>query len=110
MTTLFEPLQMGEVTLNNRIIMAPLTRMRTQAGNVPYALNAEYYAQRAGAGLIISEATQVSQQGQGYPATPGIYSAEQVEGWKQEWHIKECLLLRNCCKNGRKRYKWLMQV
>lgn len=83
MTTLFEPLKLGDLTLKNRIIMAPLTRMRTQAGNVPYALNAEYYAQRAGAGLIISEATQVSQQGQGYPATPGIYSAEQVEGWKQ---------------------------
>lgn len=83
MTTLSEPLKLGALTLPNRIIMAPLTRMRSrQPGNVPYALNAEYYAQRAGAGLIISEASQISQQGQGYPATPGIHSPEQVAGWK----------------------------
>jgi len=83
MTTLFDSLTVGEVTLKNRVIMAPLTRMRSkQPGNIPHALNAEYYAQRAGAGLIISEATQISQQGQGYPATPGIHSPEQVEGWK----------------------------
>jgi len=63
--------------------MAPLTRMRSkQPGNIPHELNALYYAQRASAGLIISEATQVSQQGQGYPATPGIHSAEQVAGWR----------------------------
>lgn len=83
MLTLFDPLRAGEVTLKNRIIMAPLTRMRSkQPGNVPYALNAEYYAQRACAGLIISEASQISPLGQGYPATPGIHSKEQVEGWK----------------------------
>ncbi|MEO8327705.1 MAG: alkene reductase [Nitrospirota bacterium] len=83
MTKLFQPLTIGSLTLPNRIIMAPLTRMRSkQPGNVPYELNAEYYAQRASAGLIISEATQVSQQGQGYPGTPGIHSPEQVEGWK----------------------------
>lgn len=83
MTTLFDTLKLGALTLPNRIIMAPLTRMRSrQPGNIPFALNAEYYAQRASAGLIISEATQVSQQGQGYPGTPGIHSAEQVEGWK----------------------------
>ncbi len=83
MTTLFEPLTIGSLTLPNRIIMAPLTRMRSkQPGNIPHELNAEYYAQRASAGLIISEATQVSQQGQGYPATPGIHSPEQVQGWK----------------------------
>lgn len=83
MTTLFTPLQLGDITLQNRIIMAPLTRMRSrQPGNVPYELNTEYYAQRASAGLIISEATQISQQGQGYPATPGIHSPEQVRGWK----------------------------
>ena len=82
MTTLFEPLTLGDLELPNRVIMAPLTRMRSkQPGNVPYGLNAEYYAQRASAGLIISEATQISQQGQGYPATPGIHSPEQVEGW-----------------------------
>jgi N-ethylmaleimide reductase len=83
MTTLFDTLTLGDLTLKNRIIMAPLTRMRSkQPGNIPHALNAEYYAQRAGAGLIISEATQISQQGQGYPSTPGIHSPEQVEGWK----------------------------
>ena len=83
MTKLFEPLTIGSLTLPNRIIMAPLTRMRSrQPGNVPHALNAEYYAQRASAGLIISEATQVSRQGQGYPATPGIHSPEQAQGWK----------------------------
>lgn len=83
MTTLFDPLTIGDIVLKNRIIMAPLTRMRSkQPGNIPYELNAEYYAQRASAGLIISEATQISQQGQGYPATPGIYSPDQVAGWK----------------------------
>lgn len=83
MLTLFEPLQLGDVILQNRIIMAPLTRMRSkQPGNIPHTLNAEYYAQRASAGLIISEATQVSPQGQGYPGTPGIHSAAQVAGWK----------------------------
>jgi len=83
MTALFEPLQLGDLTLANRIVMAPLTRMRSkQPGNIPYALNAQYYAQRAGAGLIITEATQISQQGQGYPGTPGIHSPEQVVGWQ----------------------------
>lgn len=80
--TLFSPLQMGRTQLPNRVVMAPLTRNRALAGDVPGALNAEYYAQRASAGLIISEATQISQQGQGYPSTPGIYTAEQVAGWR----------------------------
>src|SRR5258708_12108449 len=62
--------------------MAPMTRNRAGPGNVPTALNATYYAQRAGAGLIVSEATQVSPQGVAYPGTPGIHSAEQVAGWK----------------------------
>lgn len=84
MTSLFDPLQMGDLTLSNRIIMAPLTRMRSkQPGNIPYELNAHYYEQRATAGLIISEATQISPQGQGYPATPGIHSQEQIEGWQK---------------------------
>ncbi len=83
MKSLFDPIQLGALELPNSIIMAPLTRMRSkQPGNIPWQLNAEYYAQRASAGLIISEATQVCQQGQGYPATPGIHSAEQTEGWK----------------------------
>ena len=83
MTTLFDKLTIGEITLENRVIMAPLTRMRSiQPGDIPQELNALYYSQRAGAGLIISEATQISPQGKGYPATPGIYSDEQVAGWK----------------------------
>lgn len=84
MPTLFDPLKLGQLLLPNRVIMAPLTRMRSkQPGNIPWELNATYYAQRASAGLIISEATQVSQQGQGYPGTPGIHSPEQVAGWKK---------------------------
>jgi N-ethylmaleimide reductase len=79
---LFEPVHLGPLTLHNRIVMAPLTRSRAGKGDVPGPLNAEYYAQRATAGLIISEASQISQQGKGYAFTPGIYSKEQVEGWK----------------------------
>ncbi len=79
---LFAPIQVGRYELPNRIVMAPLTRNRAGAGNVPQPLNALYYQQRASAGLIITEASQVSPQGVGYPATPGIHSAEQVEGWK----------------------------
>lgn len=81
---LLTSIKLGNLELPNRIIMAPLTRQRAlQPGNVPGPLNAEYYAQRANAGLIISEATQVCPQGQGYAWTPGIHSPEQVEGWKQ---------------------------
>lgn len=82
MPSLFDPLQLGELTLPNRIIMAPLTRCRASEGRVPNALMAEYYAQRADAGLIISEATAVTPMGVGYPDTPGLWSQEQVEGWK----------------------------
>ncbi len=79
---LFTPLPLGAITLPNRIVMAPLTRMRAGANNVPTALNAEYYAQRSSAGLIISEGVAVSPQAQGYPSSPGIYTAEQVAGWR----------------------------
>ena len=80
---LFTPLNLGELTLPNRMVMAPLTRNRaSMPGNVPQAMNITYYAQRATAGLIISEAAQVSPQGIGYPATPGIHSEEQVQGWR----------------------------
>jgi len=79
---LFTPVQVGRYTLPNRIVMAPLTRCRAGEGNVPTLLNVNYYVQRASAGLIISEASQVSQQGMGYPATPGIYSSEQIAGWR----------------------------
>src|ERR1700761_7216753 len=82
-TKLFEPYKMGAVTLSNRVVMAPLTRNRALAGLVPNPLAVEYYGQRASAGLLISEATQVSQQGQGYQDTPGIYSKEQVAGWRK---------------------------
>ena len=80
---LFDPIKIGPYCLPHRIVMAPLTRSRArQPGNVPGLLNASYYAQRASAALIISEATQVSMQGQGYAWTPGIHSREQVEGWR----------------------------
>jgi len=84
MTTLFDPLEVGALTLPNRIVMAPLTRSRAPGGGrVPNALMAEYYVQRASAGLILSEATSVTPMGVGYADTPGIWSDEQVEGWKQ---------------------------
>jgi N-ethylmaleimide reductase len=79
---LLTPVQVGRYNLPNRMVMAPLTRNRARAGDVPYELHARYYAQRASAGLIISEATQVLPQGKGYPSTPGIYSAEQIVGWQ----------------------------
>lgn len=80
--TLLTPIQVGRYQLPNRLVMAPLTRNRAGEGNVPHELNAEYYAQRASAGLIITEATQISPSAVGYPSTPGIHSSEQVEGWK----------------------------
>src|ERR1700712_2044508 len=82
-TKLFEPYKLGPITLSNRIVMAPLTRNRAIDGLVPNPLAIEYYGQRASAGLLITEASQVSQQGQGYQDTPGIYSKEQVAGWKK---------------------------
>jgi N-ethylmaleimide reductase len=82
MSGLFSPLDLGPYRLKNRIIMAPLTRARSGPARVPNALMAEYYRQRASAGLIISEATSVTPMGVGYADTPGIWSAEQVEGWR----------------------------
>src|ERR1700710_2097476 len=83
MPTLFDPLKLGAIPLPNRIILAPLTRSRAVPDTrVPVPLMAEYYVQRASAGLIISEATSVSAMGVGYAATPGIWSDEQTEGWK----------------------------
>ncbi|BEI37838.1 alkene reductase [Polynucleobacter sp. HIN7] len=79
---LFTPVTLGLLSLENRILMAPLTRMRAGDDGVPGPLAAEYYAQRASAGLIISEATQISPLGKGYPATPGIYSDSQVAAWR----------------------------
>lgn len=78
---LFTPLTLGALELPNRIIMAPLTRSRSPEGRVPNDLNVEYYRQRAGAGMILSEATVISSEAVGYIATPGIYTDQQVEGW-----------------------------
>ncbi|SAK75253.1 alkene reductase [Caballeronia ptereochthonis] len=82
MSILFDPLKVGALTLKNRIVMAPLTRQRAGVERVPNALMAQYYADRASAGLILSEATSVTPQGVGYADTPGIWSDKQVEGWK----------------------------
>ena len=83
MTTLFEPANAGDIALSNRIVMAPLTRDRAGAGQVPTPLMAEYYRQRASAGLIVTEASQICPEGQGYLDTPGIYNAAQVAGWRR---------------------------
>ena len=81
--SVFLPYELGDLALQNRVVMAPMTRSRAVAGNVPNPLAAAYYAQRASAGLIVTEATQVSPQGVGYIRTPGIHSAEQVAGWRE---------------------------
>ncbi len=81
--TLFSSYKLGPIDLKNRVVMAPMTRCRAGEGNVPTSLMALYYKQRATAGLIITEATQVTPEGQGYVHTPGIHSSEQVEGWKK---------------------------
>lgn len=81
-TDLFTPLRVGPYALRNRVFMAPMTRCRAGAGHLPTAMMAEYYGQRATAGLIISEATQISESGKGYPSTPGIHTPEQTAGWR----------------------------
>lgn len=81
--SLFQPVRLGDITLSNRMAMAPLTRNRAEEGNVPGAMTVEYYAQRASVGLIIAEATQVSAQAQGYVATPGVHTPEQIAGWRK---------------------------
>ncbi|MDB5999760.1 MAG: alkene reductase [Rhizobacter sp.] len=81
MATLYDPLRIGDLELPNRVVMAPLTRLRAP-GAIPYALMAQYYRQRASAGLIISEATPVSQQGVGYTHVPGMWTREQMQGWR----------------------------
>ncbi|MCP1271919.1 oxidoreductase, partial [Acetobacter cerevisiae] len=82
-SSLFEPVRLGDLSLENRIFLPPLTRCRsTQPGDIPNALMAEYYAQRTQAGFLITEGTQIEPRGQGYAWTPGIYSPEQVAGWK----------------------------
>ena len=82
MTTLFDPITLGAIHAPNRILMAPLTRGRATRSHVPTPLMGEYYSQRASAGLIIAEATGISQQGLGWPSAPGLWSEEQVAAWK----------------------------
>ena len=93
MTTLFDPLRAGDLSLKNRIVMAPLTRNRAP-GAMPNALMARYYAQRASAGLLITEGTPVSHQGQGYADVPGIYTPEQAQAWK---HVTDAVHTRGGC-------------
>lgn len=81
--SLFDPIQLGELALANRAVMAPMTRSRANAGDVPSDLNVEYYRQRASAGLIITEGTQPSKNGKGYCRTPGIYTEAQIAGWRK---------------------------
>ena len=83
MPDLFSPINLGKIELANRIVMSSLTRNRAGAGNVPTDLVAEYYRQRASAGLILTEASPICPEGHGYPRTPGIHSPEQIEGWKK---------------------------
>lgn len=97
---LFTPLKVGTLTAPNRIFMAPLTRLRSiEPGDIPTPLMGEYYRQRATAGLIISEATQISAQSKGYAGAPGLHSAEQIAAWKkslQRFMKQEGVLLFNC--------------
>ncbi|NEQ52980.1 MAG: alkene reductase, partial [Leptolyngbya sp. SIO3F4] len=83
LSVLFQPLQLGAIAVSNRIIMAPLTRARSGLSRIPNDLMLEYYRQRASAGLIITEATQVSEQAAGWQQTPGIYNDDQVAGWQK---------------------------
>jgi N-ethylmaleimide reductase len=109
--TLFSPLNLGAIRLPNRIVMAPLTRMRAGAGNAPTALNAEYYAQRSSAGLIIAEGTAISPQAQGFPHAPGIYTAEQIAGWRtvtEGVHARGGRIVMQIAHNGRNSHSSLM--
>lgn len=101
---LFQPFQLAKLSLKNRIVMPPMTRSRANIGEVATDLMAEYYSQRASAGLIISEGTQVSRQGQGYAWTPGIFSTAQIEGWEKVTkavHEKEGLMFAQLWHVGR---------
>jgi N-ethylmaleimide reductase len=109
--SLFTSLRLGAIQLPNRIIMAPLTRMRAGAANVPTALNAEYYAQRSSAGLIVSEGTAISPQAQGYPNAPGIYTAAQIAGWRVVTgavHARGGRIVMQIAHNGRNSHSSLM--
>jgi N-ethylmaleimide reductase len=109
--TLFSPLRLGDLQIPNRIVMAPLTRMRAGDENVPTALNVEYYSQRSAAGLIISEGTAISPQAQGYPHAPGIYTAAQIAGWRvvtDGVHARGGRIIMQIAHNGRNSHSSLM--
>ena len=100
----FTPLQLGAIQIPNRIVMAPLTRMRAGANNAPTAMNAKYYAQRASAGLIISEGTAISPDAHGYPSAPEISTAEQIAGWRivtEAEHARGGRIVMQIAHNGR---------
>jgi N-ethylmaleimide reductase len=102
--TLFTPLRLGGLNLPHRIVMAPLTRMRADSNGVPRSLNAEYYAQRAGAALIITEATAISIQGRGIPHMPEIHTQTQIEGWRRvvdAVHARDGRIVLQIVHNGR---------
>jgi N-ethylmaleimide reductase len=109
--SLFTPLRLGNIELRNRIVMAPMTRMRAGGGHVPTPLNAEYYRQRASAGLIVSEGTAVSAHAHGYPQAPGIYTEEQIEGWRgvtDAVHSKGGHIVMQIAHNGRNSHSSLL--
>lgn len=97
--SLFTPLQIGAIQLPNRIMMAPLTRIAGGVNSVPTAMNAEYYAQRASAGLIISEGTAVSPDAHGYHSDPGIYTGEQIADWRAVTDAVQCAEEGSSCKS-----------
>lgn len=110
--SLFTPLRLGTIRLPNRIVMAPLTRMRAGADHAPTPLNVEYYAQRAAAGLIIAEGTAISLGAHGYPNAPGIYTAEQIAGWRavtDAVHARGGRIVLQIGHNGRNSHSSLMQ-
>ena len=112
MTDFSTPIQFGELKLKNRVVMAPLTRSRASVDRVPTAMMAEYYAQRASAGLIISEATVISEAANGYEKTPGLFSDAQVEGWKNVTHAvhaKDGLIVAQLWHVGRVSHPDLLQ-
>jgi N-ethylmaleimide reductase len=109
--SLFTPLRLGNIELRNRIVMAPMTRMRAGPGHVPTPLNAEYYGQRASAGLIVSEGTAVSAHAHGYPQAPGIYNEEQIAGWRRVTdvvHSRGGRIIMQIAHNGRNSHSSLL--
>src|SRR6202041_1627425 len=109
-TSLFQPLKLGNLQLPNRIIMAPLTRMRAGPDNVPTPLNANYYTQRSSAGLIICEGTAISPDAHGFPNAPGIYTPAQIAGWlavTDSVHARGGRIILQIAHNGRNPYSSL---